>query len=263
MTRLLWDQSGTRFYEDGVDRGVLYLPDGSGIPWNGLTSVTESVNGASASPVYFDGVKFADILVLGNYGATLRSYTYPDEFLQFEGVQDGGNGLFIGNQQPERFGLSYRTRINNDNFDDGYKIHVVYNLRATPSDKSYQTLSPDNGPIEFEWTVTSTPIELPGYRPTAHLIFDTRQMGELLVKDIEDALYGDGSNDARLPSISTLTSFVGEWVIIRIVENIDGTWTATGPSNLISMLDATTFQIIQANAVYLDVNTYSIGNLTY
>lgn len=264
MTALVWDQEGTRFYESGVDRGVLYLQDGIGVAWNGLLAVNEDSPSTDASPVYFDGIKYADVLALGEFSGSLKAFTYPDEFLEFEGVLEIGNGLYVTNQQPNRFGLSYRTKIGNDlDGDLGYKIHILYNLLATPSTKGYETQTEDINAMEFEWTITSIPGKVSGFQPTAHLIIDSRQMGPLLLKDIEATLYGTDFDDAHLPPISTLTSFIGNWVIIRITDNGDGTWTATGPDNLISMLDATTFQIIQANAVYLDGDTYMISDLTY
>lgn len=263
MSLLVWDEIGTHFYEAGVDRGVLYLPDGNGVPWNGLINVTESSEN-QATPVYFDGIKYADILTFGDFSGTIKAYTYPDEFLQFEGILEVGNGLFVNNQQPNRFNLSYRTRIGNDIDENyGYKIHILYNLIATPSEKSYDTMSVDKSAIEFEWSISAIPDKISGFKPTAHLIIDSRKMGPLLLQDIEDTLYGNEFDDAKLPPLSTLTSFIDNWVIIRITENGDGTWTATGPDNLITMLDATTFQIIQANARYLDADTYLISDLTY
>jgi len=262
----MWDEVGTRFYETGVDRGVLYLTDGLGVPWNGLTSVTEKTSGSTESPLYFDGVKYGEHLAVGDFGATLKAYTYPDEFLEFEGVLDGGNGLFVTNQFPSRFGLSYRTKIGNDvdGLDAGYKIHILYNLLAIPSQKGYNSLSDNAGNLsEFEWTLSSIPGEIEGFRPTSHIILDTRIMSPVLVADIETTLYGNEINAPYLPPISTLVSQISSWVIIRIIDNGDGTWTAEGPDDLISMLDATTFQIIQANAVYLDADTYAISDSTH
>lgn len=265
MTALIWDQAGTRYYERGVERGVLYLEDGSGIPWSGLISVNENSPSNGGTSIYFDGVKYGDLLELNDFSGSLKAYTYPDEFLDFEGILEVGNGLFVSNQQPKRFNLSYRTRIDSDEENQGtmYKIHILYNLLAVPVSKMYQTLSDNSTPIEFEWTITAIPSEVSGFRPTAHVVFDTREMEPRLLSDIETTLYGDAFNDAKLPPISTLVSFVGGWVIIRITDNLDGTWTAEGPDDLISMLDSTTFQIIQANAVYLDANTYMISNLTH
>lgn len=264
MGILQWDQAGERFYEAGVDRGVLYLSDGRGVAWNGLINVNEKTIGSGESPLYFDGVKYGDHIAPGDFAASIRAYTYPDEFLEFEGLADVGNGLYVANQMPKRFGLSYRTKVGNDTegFELGYKIHILYNLIATPAPKNYQTTL-DNSATEFEWNVTAVPVEIPGYRPSAHLIFDTRDTNPLLITDIENSLYGTELEDAKLPGIASLVNFIGNWVIIRITDNNDGTWTAEGPDNLISMLDATTFQIIQANAVYLDADTYMIGDSTH
>jgi len=264
MASLVWDQVGSRFYEAGVDRGVLYLSGGNGVAWNGLISVNESAPETNRVPVYFDGIKYADVVGLGEFAGSLKAYTYPDEFLEFEGILEIGNGLFVTNQRSGRFGLSYRTLVGDDvdGIDQGYKIHILYNLSATPSAKSYQTIS-EIKPIEFEWAITSIPDYIPGFQPTSHLIIDTRSMAPSLLQDIEDSLYGTDFDDAKLPDLSTLTSFIDAWVIIRIVDNFNGTWTATGPDNLISMLDATTFQIIQANAIYLDTDTYMVSTLTY
>lgn len=265
MTAVVWDEVGTRYYEAGLDRGVLYLPSGNGVAWNGLLSVNEQVSGNEPTPIYFDGIKYASIMALGDFSANLRAYTYPDEFLQFEGTLEVGNGLFVTNQPTTRFGLTYRTKIGNDVEGDdlGYKIHVLYNLTATPTQINHQTFAADHGAIEFEWNISAIPGEVSGFQPTAHLIFDTRLMSPLLLADIESTLYGNELDDAMLPDISSLTSFIGGWVIIRITDNFDGTWTAEGPDDLITMLDATTFQIIQANAEYLDADTYVISDTTH
>lgn len=264
MTTLTWDDVGTRFFEVGVDRGVLYLPDGSGVAWSGLISVNESAQGNESSPVYFDGVKYGDVAVAGDFSATISAYTYPDEFLQFEGVIGVGNGLFVANQNQPRFGLCYRTRVGNDeDQEEAYKIHLVYNLTATPASKNYQSVGGQNDPLEFEWSVTSMPSETPGLRPSSHLIFDTRQMGARLIEDVENTLYGSPVIGPRQPPLAFFVNYIHDWVIMRITDNTDGTWTATGPDEMIAMLDATTFQILQANAVYLDADTYRIGDLTY
>lgn len=265
MTAIVWHEAGTRFYETGVDRGVLYLPEGGGVPWNGLISVNENVVGKQSSPFYFDGIKYADVIGFGEFSGSIKAYTYPDEFLELEGIQSVGNGLFITNQQPKRFGLTYRTKIGNEiEFEDlGYKIHILYNLTAIPNQKNYQTQSINPDAIEFEWAITAIPEDVPGFSPTAHLIIDSRHMNSILLSDIENTLYGTLGTDPELPSLSSLTSFIGDWVIIRITDNGNGTWTATGPDDLITMLDATTFQIIQANAEYLNADTYMISSSTF
>lgn len=264
MPTLLWDKPGERIYESGVDRAVLYLPGGGAVAWNGLISVNEKVVGNDGAPVYYDGVKYGEAMGIGDYAATIKAYTYPDEFLELEGIDSVGNGLYVGNQAPRRFGLSYRTMIGNDieGSTADYKIHILYNLTAYPSQKNYQTSS-GNDALQFEWNITAIPDKVSGHRPTAHAIFDSRYMGPLFLKDMENTLYGDGISTPELPPISSLVSFASGWVIIRITDNNDGTWTAEGPDELITMLDPTTFQIIQANAVYLDANTYMVSDYTY
>lgn len=264
-TTIVWDEVGSRTYETGLDRGVIYPDNGVGVPWNGLTSVTEKLDGSDVSALYFDGVKYAEEVVPGEYSATITAYTYPDELVDFEGNSEIGYGLFATGQTPKRFGLSYRTKIGNDadGDDAGYKIHVVYNVLAVPTSRGYSTLDSSTTPIEFEWDITAIPSEIPGYRPTAHLIFDSRKVEATLLQDLEATLYGDGSSDATLPPASTLAGFINSWVVIRIIDNQNGTWTAEAEGNYIEMVDATTYKINNANTRTLDANSYSISNLTY
>lgn len=264
MAAIVWDAPSERIYEYGVDRGVIYPPEGNGFAWNGIISVVEKAPTNEGSPIYYDGVKYADSVGLGDYAATLKAYTYPDEFLPYEGIQEAENGLFITSQVPKRFGFSYRTKIGNDTegADLGYKIHIVYNATAYPAQKNFETSLGDDA-IEFEWSLTAIPEEAAGYRPTAHIIFDTRYMGPLVLEDLEDTIYGDEITDPSLPPLQTFIDFISDWVIIRITDNYDGTWTAEGPDEYFSMISPTEFQIIQANAVYLDSVTYDISDLTY
>lgn len=265
MTTLQWDQVGEKTFETGLDRGVLYLTDGNGVVWNGLVSVTEQGPANLAISLYFDGVKYADTVAIQEFLAVLKAYTYPDEFLECEGVYDAGHGMHVTNQPPQRFGLSYRTSVGDDEsgLDAGYKIHVLYNLLAFPAQKAYQSLSAAMEPILFEWNLSAVPEKIPGFQPTAHFIFDSREMSPVLLQDLEDTLYGDGTTTPTLPDASTLTSFIGDWVIMRITEHGDGSWTAEGPDSMITYLDATTFQITQAVATYLDADTYLISDRTY
>lgn len=264
MPRLIWNESGTRFYESGVDRGVLYLPNGSGVPWNGLTSVDESGTDAT-EPVHFDGVKTVDIPLIGEYEGTLQAYTYPDEFLEFEGIASQGNGLYVDNQASMRFGLSYRTQVGNDidGADHGYKIHIVYNLMAVPASPSYQTLSEQQSATDFSWSIAAVPEWVSGYRPTAHVVLDSRDLNPFLLRDLERILYGDANVNASLPPLSELVDFVSNWSLIEITDNGDGTWTAEGPDELVTMTDATTFEIDQVVATYLNNDTYEVSTTKF
>lgn len=213
MSRIVWDQAGSRLYETGLDRGVLYLSDKSGVPWNGLTGVDENFSDDSTDPQYFDGVKYLDLPSIGNFVAKLSAFTYPDEFMEYEGSLDLGNGLSIDDQAPKSFGLSYRTIVGNDTEGDGYgyKIHVLYNLLAVPDNKTHSSLNDKPSPLEFSWTLNSIPAEVTNYRPTAHVIVDTRLLPEPIVQDIENVLYGDVNTDPRLPTIDELIDIAVNW----------------------------------------------------
>lgn len=261
MSTLVWDQLGDRSYESGVSKGVLYQENGDGVAWNGLTSVQESID-TSVDPVHFDGVKFNDLVTIGDFNGVIHAFTYPDEFLYYEGTIEDQTGFYITGQPHSRFGLSYQTEIGNDTTgpNSGYKIHILYNLTAVTSDTVYETLSLDSSPIEFEWTITSVPEDIESFQPTAHVILDSRKVDPSLLNDIEDILYGSDDNEPHLPSLQALATYIRSWNRLIVVDNGDGTWTATADDDLdiITMLDDITFQIVSDTAVYLDADTYTI-----
>lgn len=231
MPKLRWNDVGQRFYETGLDRGVLYLADRTGVPWSGLTSVEEDLSEDSSEPLYFDGIKYMDAPAFGDYSATLSAFTYPDEFLEYEGIVDLGSGLFVDGQDSKLFGLSYRTRVGNDTEgpEHGYKIHLVYNLTAIPSDVLHETLMPSSNVTEFSWTISGIPEGASGYRPTAHVIFDSRDLPVAMLAGLEDILYGDADSTAHLPTINELIDFVSFFDPKRINAN-----TVTGLATLTS-----------------------------
>lgn len=210
MTALVWDAQGDKVYETGLDHGVLYLEDGRGVPWNGLISCDDrSTN--TVTPLYWDGVKFNDIVVVGDFSGSIKAYTYPDEFMEFEGVQEVNNsGLFVTGQRPKTFGLSYRTRIGNDVTQNlGYKIHILSNLTAVPSNKAFKTNTATMSAIEFEWLLTAIPTHIPGFQPTPHLIFDTSKSTPEMIEDLEAILYGTDTTDPELPSLEMIVYLAG------------------------------------------------------
>lgn len=263
MASLVWDRVGDRLYETGISKGVLYKSDGYGVAWNGLTSLEESVSN-SVQSVHFDGVKFNDLVTLGDFTAVLRAFTYPDEFLEYEGILEDQTGVYILNQPQSKFGLSYQTKVADDisGTEAGYKIHILYNLTALPAQIVYQTLSMDTEPIEFEWTLTAIPEEIENFRPTAHVIFDSRKLDPFLLQDIEDILYGDEDSDAYLPPLKGFATFIRKWDRFIITDHGDGTWSADDSRvpSCITMLDETTFQIVSDTAIYLDSVTYEISS---
>lgn len=266
MTTLVWDDIGSRIFETGVDHGVLYLPDGTAIPWNGLTSIIKK-NDSSTTSVYFDGQKVQDLVVLGDFSATMRAITYPDEFAEIQGSGDLQTGATLEDQQPQVFAICYRTLVGDDvdSLDAGYKIHVVYNLTAVPSDIEHRTISDSVSPIEFEWEITAVPEEFPGFRPSAHVIIDSRKVDPVLLEELEGFLYGTEAVDAELPSMFTLLSHIADFfdMVIIIEDEGDGTWTATVREDADLEFDPVEigmFTLYHANAVFLDADTYELQN---
>jgi hypothetical protein len=214
----MWDQAGERIYEYGVSYGVLYLPNGSGIydtgfAWNGLTTVTESPTGAEANPQYADNIKYLNLLSTEQFGATVEAFTYPEEWGQCDGTISPEPGVAVGQQTRKPFGLSYQTRVGNDllGTDFGYKIHLIYNALAAPSEKAYATINDSPEAIAFSWDVTTTPVVVgTGYKPTASITIDSTKVDPSALTVLEDLLYGTVGIDPALPTpAEVLTIFAG------------------------------------------------------
>lgn len=197
MPALVWDQVGERLYETGVDHGVLYMPDEtgvytSGVAWNGLTSVSETPSGAEANAQYADNIKYLNLISAEEFGATLEAFTYPDEFAEFDGLVVPSPGVVIGQQPRKMFGLSYRTRVGNDVAGDehGYKLHLVYGCIASPSEKAYNTINDSPEAITFSWELSTTPVPVTGHKPTSLIVVDSTTVDPAALSDLEDQLYG-------------------------------------------------------------------------
>lgn len=211
MVALQWDQVGERLYETGIDHGVLYIPDNTGVydtgfAWNGLVSVTESPTGAEATPTYADNIKYLNLISVEEFGATVEAYTYPEEFGQCDGSASPEAGVAFGQQSRKMFGLSYRTRVGNDinATDHGYKLHLVYGALAAPSEKAYMTINDTPEAITFSWEITTTPVEVGTigsvtYKPTASLVIDSTKVNAAALADLEDFLYGTVGTEPSLP----------------------------------------------------------------
>jgi hypothetical protein len=263
MATLVWDKIGEREYQVGVDRGVLYLQDGTAVPWNGLTAVEET-DTAELKSYFLDGVKYLDNLTPGEFSGKLKAFTYPDEFDTVNGTTVVTPGLLYYNQPFKSFNLSYRTRLGNDleGTDYGYKIHLLYNLVANPDVAIYASIK-DHGmvPLEFSWTLAGTPPPLKGFRPTVHISVDSGDCPPDLLQTLEDVLYGTDVSDPRLPSIQEIAEYFGYLGALIIIDHGDGTWSAVDESDTyITMLNETTFQIDNADATYLDATTYEISS---
>lgn len=205
MSKLVWDKTGERFYETGVKNGVLYpMVDGAypkGVVWNGLTAVTESPSGAEATPLYADDIKYLNLMSAEEFGATIEAYTYPDEFAECDGSATLGTGVTIGQQPRKTFGMSYKTTMGNDVDNDkhGYKLHLIYGAMASPSEKAYSTINDSPEAITFSWELTTTPVNVTGFKPTASLTIDSTKVEPDKLAAIEALLYGGDSTEAKLP----------------------------------------------------------------
>jgi hypothetical protein len=204
---LSWDLVGERLYETGVDHGVLYIPDTSGVyndgvAWNGLVSVTESPSGADATAQYADNIKYLNLISVEEFGATLEAFTYPPEWSEFDGLSAPEDGVYVGQQPRKMFGLSYRTKLGNDVEGEayGYKLHLVYGCVAAPSEKAYQTINDSPAAITFSWTISTTPAPVSGLKPTALIVIDSSIVDPTKLTALETTLYGAVAAAPKLPT---------------------------------------------------------------
>ena len=263
MATLVWDQIGEKIYQTGIDRGVLYLQDGKGVAWNGLIDIEESTN-SDLKSFYLDGVKYLESLSPGEFVGKLKAFTYPDEFDSVNGIAVVAPGLNYYEQPSKSFNLSYRTMVGNDieGTEYGYKIHILYNIVANPDGYSFGTFE-DSGitPVEFAWSLTGTPPKIDKFRPTVHISMDSRDTPPDIFKLLEAQLYGTATSDASLPSIQEIAEYFGYLGALIIIDHGDGSWTAIDESNgYITMLDSTIFQIDDADATFLDTESYTISS---
>lgn len=218
MAKLVWDETGKRLYETGVKQGVLYLQEAGayekGVVWNGLTAVTESPSGAEPTALYADDMKYLSLYSAEEFGATIEAYTYPKEFEECDGSAAIAKGVNLGQQDRKTFGLSYRTTVGNDTDGNnhGYKLHLIYGAMASPSEKAYATINDSPEAITMSWEITTTPVSVDGFKPTASITIDSTEADPTKLAALEDILYGTAEKEARLPlpdEIKTLMATEG------------------------------------------------------
>ena len=208
MSKLVWDETGKRFYETGVKQGVLYPQEAGGtypkgVAWNGLTSVSESPEGAEPEPLYADDIKYLNLMSVEEFKATIEAYTYPDEFAECDGSASIAEGVTVGQQKRKPFGLCYRTTLGNDvdGNSHGYKLHLVYGALAAPSEKNFETINDSPEAATFSWELSTTPVAISkdGFQPTASITIDSTKADPTKLKALEDILYGATETEPRLP----------------------------------------------------------------
>lgn len=234
MSKLVWDQDGQRFYETGVCNGVLYPKTASsgtayasGVAWNGLISVSENPSGGEPNPLYADNMKYLNLMSNEEFEGTIEAYTYPDEFAQCDGSAEAISGVFLQQQSRVEFGFSYVTKIGSDSNENlGYKIHLVYGAKASPSDKSYETINETPDAITFSWDFTTTPVEVTGstaYKPVAHIVIDSRKVGAEQLTAFKNTLYGtdaSGGSEGTAPTLPTPAQVIAAFTPAPVNEDV-------------------------------------------
>lgn len=259
MAILLWDQSGQRLYETGVDKGVLYIPNAgvydNGYAWNGLTAITESPSGAEPSPMYADNIKYLNLLSVEELGGTIEAYTYPDQFAQCDGTATPQTGVSVGQQTRKAFGLSYRTRLGNDvsATDFGYKLHLIYNILAAPSEKAYATINDSPEAMTFSWDFSTTAQAVTNLKPTALLTIDSTKVNSGNLTTLENALYGTAGTNPRLPlPDEVIAMFAGAQTLVT--PTIPTFVSATGVIT-IPVVTGVTYRRADTNAIVTGTTT--------
>lgn len=254
--RVGWDDPNDRYYQTGVDRGVLYPSGGDAVAWNGITGVEENSNGNS-SILYIDGMVYLADVDPGDFEGTLTAFFWPDAFDECAGIPQATEGLYVDNQKPRRFSLSYRSLVGSGTQGDmfGYQIHLVYNAVATIGSRSRKTLSDKPTPMEFSFGLVCTPVKLPGFRESAHYIIDTRNLTPDAISELEDILYGTDTTAGRMPTPLELFDLMNFGDAIAVTYNVAaGTITYKAKSSNIVMTSPTEYQINNVNATAPDAN---------
>jgi len=259
MTKLIWGAAGERVFEAGVDRGVLYVPGLPGVSWNGLKTVNESPNGGESRPYYIDGFKYANVASAEEFNATIEAFSSPSEFAICDGSIQLALGIFATQQPRKSFGLSYRTLVGNDliGIDGGYKIHLVYNALAAPAGHQNNSTGQTIEPMGLSWDIsTRPPIGAFGYKPSAHIIIDSRQAPTLFLADIESILYGTASVQPRLPNPDEILTRFADTAPLDIVLDPSGGYSVSGPS--VTVVNADTFAIDHVSVIDHGDGTFEI-----
>jgi hypothetical protein len=258
--KLSWDEVGTHEYEVGVDRGVFYPQTGPGVPWNGLLKVNEEAQGTGQLAIYIDGQRRTNQLDLGTFGGSIEAFTYPDEFLPYDGYSEP---MFSGQKRPE-FDLTYRTLLADDisGTDRGYRLHLVYNCMVTPSNRTNGTLNASVDISTFNWKLSTRPEALPYDRPTAHLYLESPNVEGAALSAIENILYGTSTTNPRMPTIAEIIAIFEANAIFIVINHGDGTATVTGPDDWVfpDAIDPTLWTLASPSIFPLGDHQYKVSS---
>lgn len=260
MARITWSTVGTRFYEAGVDRGVLYVDEFAGVPWIGLIAVDENPSAGERREYFIDGEKYLSLSSKEDFEATIRAYTYPVEFSQCDGTAQVRTGLFFSQQRRKPFGFSYRTLVGNevDGTEHGYKLHLVYNALATPTSRSASSFSDSIEPSDFSWNISTKPLMVSGHASTAHVVVDSRHTNETIMAVIEDILYGSDTEVSRLPTPAELIEIFDTPLAYSVTDNGNGTFLVAGPNENVSSLGDGIYTINHPTVTIIDEDTFTL-----
>jgi hypothetical protein len=261
VAQLTWDSIGERFYEIGVDRGVLYV-DNAGYAWSGLVSIDESPKGGDAQPFYIDGEKYLNLAAREEFEATINAYFSPEEFDQCDGVLAAAPGLFATQQRRKTFGLSYRSKIGNDvaGQDHGYKIHIVYNALVSPSQRTRSTINDNVDVPVLSWPITTKPVPVPGMMRTSHFVIDSTEAGPTALSTIEDILYGTSTTAPALPTVQDLIDIFSNSEEFIVTDLGGGEWSIEGSTNAISFIGTGQYEITNDTVVPIDADSTAISS---
>lgn len=261
MTRLDWNPIGSKIFETGVDRGVLYVPGQNGVVWNGLVSVIETPSGGETRSFYYDGKKFLTVASSEEMAGTINAYYSPPEFDICDGSLKPEDGVYAWQQRRSSFGLSFRTKTGNDinGLDSSYKIHIIYNILASPSERPYKTNSSEPEPLVLSWEYTTKPVPFPGCMPTAHITIDSAKASASIVSEIEAILYGSYTTNARLPLPNEILSLFGGYDI-QVVDNGNGIFTISGDPVAVTFLSDGTYRITSESVVQITDGEFNISS---
>ena len=259
MSKLVWNRPQDQTYESGLDRGVIYVEDGPVVAWSGLVSVDDDGE-STLKEYYIDGIKYLAVVSPRDWKGKLSAITYPDEFGALIGVHELGDGLYVDSQAHGRFNLSYRTMVTTPAIDtvQHYKIHLIYKVLASLGGFTNQTLTSNAAePEGFDFDLAAVPIQIPGHRPSAHIIIDSRKVDPESMLQLETIIYGDDTTEPTMPTISQLTDLLTYSDEVVVVDNGDGTWTATGSNANVYLTDTKGhFEIDNVDAEYLSADIY-------